>query len=508
MALLDDNKPRLILPRWRNLDSNSSKLILSTENVSSKDIISSDFFKQSKTEFETEKSFANALEVINTGFAINEEQNIIEEAKFIKSLNKKLPTSLLNILNSILKDETVIVTENNSDVSSPHLDNIFHESGKKISIIRNRLSVFTFNPLLWLELSRLYAILGNIKKAESAALISLKLSKNSNRFITRSVSRLYVQKKDFNQAQSIVRKSLNFKNDPWLISADISYSQFLDRIPSSFKIGKEMVDSKNYSDADITELAAALGTEEHLNNSKKASEKFFYKSLKAPNENSFAQVDFFLDDFEDKQNLIRNISNNFEAQSIELKKLKQYDKAFIKSFQWLIDQPFSRRAQYFNSFLLCGIIENFEKAIEISKFSLISNPDSFLLVNNITYSYCQIGDIKNAKINFKKLKKISNISQDQEVIILATEGLIKYKEQKFEEARELYKEAILKAEQQKNKILKAQALLYFVREEYASNSINKDEVVEIIKSLEKEGINKDDIETELKRLDRNRVEKT
>lgn len=509
MAILDDTKPRLILPRWRNLNSSiSSKLILSSEKIDSRDSIQNDFFKQSKIDFEKEKSFANALEVINAGFSLSEEQNIIEEARFIRALNKTLPSSLSNIVNKILDSGESIIVEDVTGIKNAHLKNIFQEAGKNITLIRGRLKKFSFNPLLWLELSRLYAILGHIKKAEAASLMALKLSKNSNRLITRSVSRFYVHKKDFAQAQNIVRKSIGFQKDPWLIAADISYSQFLHRVPTSRKVGMEIIENKNFSDADITELAAALGTEEFLNNSRKASEKFFYQSLKDPNENSFAQVEFFLDDFDNKQNLIKNISNNFEAQSWELRKLKKYDKSFEKSSQWLIDQPFSRRAAYFNSFLLCGILENFEKAIEYGKFSLISNPDSFLLVNNITYSYCQLGDVKNAKLFFKRLKKITNISLDQEVIILATEGLLRYKELKIDEGRELYRKAILKAEKQKNKLLRAQALLHFAREEYASNSLDKAEVFSIITNLEKEGIDKEDIEIELQSLNKILFKKT
>lgn len=104
----------------------------------------------------------------------------------------------------------------------------------------------TFNHLIVLNLftilyTRLHSILGNTKKAENAALIALSLSKNENRYITRSVSRFFVHKKDFEQAQGIIRKAKRFKIDPWLISTDISLSQSLQRMASSFKVGREML---------------------------------------------------------------------------------------------------------------------------------------------------------------------------------------------------------------------------------------------------------------------------
>ena len=68
MAILDDNKPRIILPRWRNVNSDSSKLILQSEikDVGSSNI-STDIFLQSKIEFGENKTFSNALEVVNSG---------------------------------------------------------------------------------------------------------------------------------------------------------------------------------------------------------------------------------------------------------------------------------------------------------------------------------------------------------------------------------------------------------------------------------------------------------
>lgn len=500
MAILDDNKPRIILPRWRNANRESSKIILQSEIKDAG--TNTEFFLQSKQEFSENQTFSNALEVINTGFSLNEEQNAIEEAKFIISLDKKLPSSIKKILQLILKDTSDTTFDKETEVTNPHLTNIFKEAGKNISEIRKRLVNFSYNPLLWLELSRLYSILGNINKAESASQIALQLSKNSNRLITRSVSRFYVHKQDFAHAQSIIRKSPYFSTDPWLIAADISYSQFLKRIPTSIKIGKKMVESKSFSYGDITELAAALGTQEYFDKSIKEGQKFFHKSLKAPNENSFAQVDFFLEDFKEKDSLIDKIDNNFEAQSIELRKEKKYEESFAKSFKWLIDQPFSRRAAYFNSYLLCGIIENFEKAVEIGKFSLRSNPKSFLLNNNIAYSYAQLNDTKNAAYFLKRMKSIHPISNEQKVISLATEGLIKFKEKKIEEGQYFYRKAIEEAENQKNKTLKALALLHFAREEYDSNSIKKDEVFKIISNLEKEGLKKGDVEIEIENLNR------
>jgi tetratricopeptide (TPR) repeat protein len=503
MAILDDHKPRIILPRWRNANSESSKFILQTEiKDSSANNIPTETFLQSKLEFKNDRTFSNALEVINSGFSLNQEQNAIEEAKFILSLDKNLPSSLKKILNLILKDTTDTTFDKKTEVTNPHLKNIFKEAGKNISKIRQRLVNFPHNPLLWLELSRLYSILGNINKAESASQVALQLSKNSNRLITRSVSRFYVHKQDFGHAQSIVRKSPYFFTDPWLIAADISYSQFLKRLPTSIKIGKKMVESKSFSNSDITELAAALGTQEYFDRSIKEGQKYFHKSLQAPNENSFAQVDYFLEDFKEKNYLIDKIDNNFEAQSLELRKEKKYEAAFAKSFKWLIDQPFSRRAAYFNSYLLCGIIENFEKAVEIGKFSLRSNPKSFLLNNNIAYSYAQLHDIKNANYFLKRMKSIHPINDEQKIIILATEGLIKFKEKKIVEGQYFYRKAIEQAEIQKNKPLKALALIHFAREEYDANSIKKDEVFKIISNLEKEGLKKGAVEIHIENLNR------
>lgn len=503
MAVLFDKRKRILFPRWRNVHKESDSLILLSEKKTTADseTISGDFLK-SKSEFQERKSFSSALEVVNSAFSLSKEDDALEEAKFILSLKKKLPDSLSKILGIITTEINDETNEKEIEVVDPLLTNIFKAAGKKISELRSRLNIFPYNPLLWLELSRLHSILGQMKKAEIASQIALRLSDNSNRVITRSVSRFYVHKKDFEQAQHIIRKSPFFKKDPWLVAADISYSQLLERNPTSLTIGKQLVENKSFSNYDITELAGVLGTQEFLNRSTKEGRKLFLKSLIAPNDNSFAQAESFLEEIENRELLLNQIPNNFEAQSIQLEKEKKFDEVFPKSFQWLIDQPFSRRAANFNSYLLCGILEHFEKAIEVGKFSLRSNPDSFLLNNNIAFSYAQLNDVKNAKLFLKRMRKLSFHHPNEKIVLLATEGMIKYREKKTEEGRILYRAAIQEADKQKDKITKALALLNFAREEYLSNSINKEEVFKIISILEKEDIKKDELVDEIKNLNK------
>lgn len=503
MAGLFDNRKRILLPRWRNIDDESGKLILQTEKkLDSVTESLSDLFLKGKSDFQLQKNFSTALEVVNSAFSLSKEEEAKEEALFILSLKRKLPNSLNKILTIIVRETETQNPATEIEVVNPLLTNIFKEKGKRISELRKRLDAFPYNPLLWLELSRLYSIVGSINKAETAAQISLHLSDNSNRFITRSVSRFYIHKKDFEQAQRIIRSSPLFSKDPWLIAADISYSQFLNRQATSSGIGKKLIDSQSFSNSDLTELAATLGTEEYLRNSAKEGRKLFLKSLLAPNDNSFAQAESFLDDFEGKAIMMLNIPNNFEAQSIQYQREKKFDESFAKSFQWLLDQPFSRRASYFNSYLLCGQLENFEKAIEVGKFSLHSNPESFLLNNNVAYSYAQLNDVKNAKLFLKRMKKIHDIRPSEKIVLLATEGIIKYRDKQFEEGRKMYQAAITEADKQKNKVMKSLALVNFAREEFLSNSIDKEQVGKIISNLEKEDIKKDELENEISNLNK------
>ena len=511
MPSLFDNRKRLILPRWRNIYGKSSSIILSTEKGPRISLgLFEDTFEEKKTDFRNTATFSNAIEVVNTAFSMGKENDAVEEAKFITSMNRDLPSGLASIVKNILKSDNKDIIEDNKEMNDPLLKNIFVESGKNITLLRHRIKKFYYNPLLWLELSRLYSILGYIDKAEAAAQVALQLSKNSNRLITRSVSRFYIHKKDFEKAQSIVRSSPLFGIDPWLIACDISYSRTMKRQPTSIKAGTRMIENKSFSTQDLTELAAALATEKFLtDDNSKEGRQLFHLALGSPNDNSFAQAEFFLKEFSEKKKLINVIPYNYEAQAQELYNIKKYGDSFKHSFKWLVDQPFSRRAAYFNSYLLSGVLENHEKAIEFGKFSLKSNPDSFLLNNNVAFSYASLNKVKDAKIYIKKARQ--TLSEPSDIIVLdATEGMLLYREgrieddkAKIEKGREFYIKAIRESERQKNKQMNILAILNFAREEYLSNSITKEVVEKLISSIDKRDLENDDtIERNVQKLQR------
>lgn len=509
MPSIRDHRNRILLPRWRDVYNPASTIILSTEQK--KEVSSDEEFAKKKEDFKEVKNFGNALEVVNASFSMGMENDAIEEANFIISLQQYLPSGLFTILQRILGDRTKNPQkfEQNTD---PLLQNIFKESGKKISELRKRLRKFYFNPLLWLELARLYSILGYRNKAEAAAQIALQLSKNSNRLITRSVSRFYLHNDDPQKAQWIVRNSPNFKNDPWLVSCDIGYSQFMKRRAASIKTGLNMIEGRSFTKSDLTELAAVIGTEKQLTGSDKTAKKNFSFSLESPNENSFAQVEFFYKELAGQSKMIDKIPGNFEAMALEDYTHRKFTESYNHAFQWLVDQPFSRRAAFFASYLLCGVLENHEKAIEIGKFSLHSNPDSFLLHNNIAFSYISLGNLSDARRYIKNAKNTISDAHEK-IIIAATEGMLLYREgsalndeMRISKGRELYKEAISDTGRQGNKELQILVSINFIREEYLCGSMTKANVNTFLQAIPKKFYTLDEIARSVDKL-KNIIEK-
>ena len=119
---------------------------------------------------------------------------------------------------------------------------------------------------------------------------------------------------------------------------------------------------------------------------------------------------------------------------------------------------------------LAGIgLERYEEAQRILKAGLLANPQDTILLNNLTYYQALGGKIPEAAETFAKIQK-TNCPGQVEVVLLATQGLLRYRQGFPEEGRALYLQAIEKANGESLFIHRIIAALNFAREELLSNS--------------------------------------
>jgi tetratricopeptide (TPR) repeat protein len=471
MSFFLENRNRIVIPTWREYKVSS----LSQEHIPLRNKITeprekNQFLIAKLNDWNEHQNLPNSLELVNSAYASGHPEIAFDAAKFLKQHGNNFPSQLLKIISEILGEEHV--PENPSSVRESTLHKLVRYIGNKLHLIRQRLVDFPDNPFQWLELARLHSILGNAKKAEKALAVAMKLSLGLNRYIVRATSRFYYHIDDYERSHNIVKSYPFLKIDPWLMATEISYARKLERFSTNIKAGIQILNSNNYSNESLSELASMIGTVELYEGSVKNARKWTNKSLNAPNDNSLAQAEWISRHISDVSfnPWLSKVEYAYEARAHELLHNKEYQSSMEEGFNWVIDQPFSKRAVTFASYIACGIIGDYDHAIEICKFGLMTNPNSFLILNNLAYSLACNNQTNEAAKYLEKMS-LSFEAENEKVVFHATDGLIDYRSGKLESGKEKYLKAIDLASKQKDENVVLRAETNFLREQLIAKEI-------------------------------------
>lgn len=487
MAFFIETNKRLIIPRWREYRRKSlsfEHLPKTQDKQQASDTRKEDiFFLATLRDWKQSPSIPTAIELVNAANALNLKEDATEAARFLRNYNN-LPAQLFHIIKVVLKE--AIEEEKPKTIDTP-LDTFYKYIGKKVNYIRKRLINYQTNPLLWLELARLHSILGNNEKAERSLLIGHKLSGGLNRAITRAYSRFYYHIGDTERAHDIIRQSPLIGKDPWIMSAEISYAVKRDRFSPNVKKGIELIDTRQYSPTEISELASMVGTIEMFTGSTRKAKKFVQKSLISPNDNSLAQAEWLsrhIDNIEFSPWLDK-VDFAYEAKAFEYLNEKKFTDSLRESCNWVIDQPFSSRAIQLSSYVAAALINNPRMAIDICNFGLRSNPESFEILNNLVYASCLDNDTETAENLITKMVGLIR-EEKHKIFILANQGLILFRQKMPIEGKKKYQEAFALADKLEEPNLKHIAQINLWREELLAKTISKDSAISFLRGLGKQ----------------------
>ena len=105
---------------------------------------------------------------------------------------------------------------------------------------------------------------------------------------------------------------------------------------------------------------------------------------------------------------------------------------------------------------------DFNTAKEFADAGLAANPRHSVLLNNLAVSLANLDRVAEAREAFEEIDEAEAVSRS-ETTYLATKGLISYRENKYDEGRSLYEEAVRKSKTPRERVW---ALLHFAREKY------------------------------------------
>lgn len=486
MAAIIEEKERRVIPNWRSFKTTASLGELNSNSLNSNDIplLSVDSYIR---DFNNNPSVPYAADLISAalvnGFA--DDKDVEKAAQFLLKNRHEITKSQEDLANRIIsgpvisKDtiENITIQQLNVCISNQDFINRIRE-------LKEYLINFPYNAIAWVELSRCYSILGQEKQALQTMKYAVQLSPN-NRFVIRSATRLFAHYNELDLAQYVLRHSGMLKTDPWLLSAEVAINTIKGKVSNLLKRGTEIIESNNYTQFSITELAASIATVHLLSGDRKKSRKLFAKSLLSPNDNTIAQVEWVLNS-KDKSLIEYDVNSiktrhSYEALAINNFYNNNLIEALNNTCQWFCDMPFSKRPVMMGSFI-ADLLNNKNLAITFLKKGLVSNSNDSQILNNIAYYYA-LGNNLDEATNY--IEKIDNkyVDDIDGICINATKGLIKFRQKDYESGRDYYLRAINETTVCGNKELNYKAILNYTREEILAKSEHVEQAMNLVNEM-------------------------
>jgi tetratricopeptide (TPR) repeat protein len=343
--------------------------------------------------------------------------------------------------------------------------------------------MFPRDAIAWVDLARMYTVLGLNEQAEKAIRIACNLAPQ-NRFVIRSAARFYAHIGEMDRAHDLVLSSGACKYDPWLAASEVALATLAKRYPRSATTGLGMISGGDFSDFDITELATAIGTLDFMNGQNHKAKKLVRRALVAPNDNSLAQakwisrtmsglpIDVKVSEFQ--------IPRQFEASAYETFSLGQWRESLSASLNWCKDEPFSSRAAQMACYIAGALLEDYDFCVRIANFGLVANPEDEMLINQRAFCFASLDRIDLATEELARLKG-ATLTDNGRITWYANHGLVAFRSGRIDEARVWYLKAADLAASVENARYYTTALLYWAREEALRDTAACPELIERVR---------------------------
>lgn len=462
MNPLDDSNRRIV-PRWRAFNLTAAYGELDHAAVHARRLLQMRHWREKIADFRRSPILENAIPLVEA-FAVcsripKEFEGDCQRARALvtdarsgaPALARELGRSVMSLSNSRF------------DVIDP-ISAGAEVAPKLIASAKQNLSRDPRDVIEWVDRARIHAILGQTKRARHCIEVARLLAPR-DRFVIRSAFRFFVHAEERDRALWLLRKSEATPSDPWLIAAEIAGSSLAKVKPTTARRARQIIDARNYRPSDISEMAAALATLEIENGAHIKAKKLFQLSLIEPNENAVAQAKwaeyYHHTGRVDASEL--NSPRAYEARAQQNCQKQEWHKSLSDTELWLRDQPFSAGPAIHGSFV-ASVVGDYQIAEWFARMGLAANADNPYLTNNLAVAIALQGDTRTASALIDQIER-SDSPEPQQIVHMATRGLIAYREKRFADGRLLYRLATKMALHGKSYGLYVRAALNWLREE-------------------------------------------
>jgi len=381
-----------------------------------------------------------------------------EAAQFVVNLGTGAPSALRELALAALDDHPGASTD------TPPRPNSISVLRTEIAEARRTLRESPRNPVLWVDLARLYTVIGQPDPAASAIRTALALAPES-RFVLRAAARLFLHLDDPGRAYDLLRSAASTRSDPWLLASEIAFASVLGKAPRFVREGAAELGRGAYNPTELSELASGLGTLELEAGSVKRARKLFRQALRLPNDNALAQAQWANEHHLGLAPAETSVSRprSYEARSQRLRLAGDWMGALAEARSWLFDEPFSRIAAAQASYLAAVPLGDYDEGARLAQAGLLASPRDPLLLNNLAFCWASAGRLDDAEARFG-LIAAEDLMGPHRPALLATRGLLAYRRGRIEEGRDYYRRAGEEARRARSLFLEGMAALYHARE--------------------------------------------
>ena len=477
MALFIDSTDRLLIPSWREFGKSLSELTPIGKHLHP---IGKGDIQSYLTEWRRNKSVVTAGELI-TAAIVNgqtDDPEVRAAARYVTDYPLRVPGALTNASKGIL---SIPMPEDIDPV-------VRFPIYAKIAKLKKLIIEYPTTAIFHIEIARQYMLLGQLDRAEDHINTALYFDCH-NRYIVRSAARFLIHKDEGEKAIAVLRHSGLTKMDPWLMASEISVSRKFEKRSPNLRKALELIDSKNFSNFDLTELCGAIGMEEYENGGYKKSRRLFNQSLTAANDNSFAQAQWMA------KNRQMELAFPNAPINTSFKEALCYEKFFAGDFQsalqyaieWQDETPYSLKSAMFGSGISTTFQKDYKTSERLLSTYLQTNKRNKAALNDLAYAYALDNDTENAQKNINLAAKEIDRNHFElvDICIVATQGLIFFREGMPEEGSKFYETAIASSRRNQEEDMLHSAILNYTRELllHSNTTENREKVVRLLKEV-------------------------
>lgn len=447
---------RRVVPRWRPFRVTLSLRELSTafRPTPSQELRMA--LSATKRDWLDRRNVENAIEFIHTAALLDRLEEAQDAIDLIVAA-EELPEFVKQ--STALQDDEVILADVPLDARA------------RIAQLKTAVRNWPRDATLWTDLALLYCTVGLDEKANKCLLVARNIVPD-NRYVLRCSTRFYIHNDDPEGAIYLLRRSARGNRDPWLVAAEIAASQIAGRASKFSKAGLRLLESQRFSNGEISELAASLGTVEVKGGKMRKAKRLFEVSARLPNDNVKAQFQWLRGAHRDalpSRRINLNGRLDHEARAWDHQKAEKWQDAINSCWQWGADEPFSDRPYLLGSYIAIEALGDAAQAEKLARKGLLANAHETYLHNNLAVSLAYQGRLDDAEESWRAARRgASRI--DSEGTLRATAGLLHYRRGDVEAGRREYVAAIRAARTSRDEDAARRAAVYLVLEEVVAET--------------------------------------